>query len=273
MFKTVSKLLLLSFIYFILRSIIFAGLVQQVFSLPMPELDNPGSVMLFNFFVSIIFTVIIFPLRSSRSAMYSVLIGIPVIINQIETFFFEGSVTMSVKELLSYSLGNILAALFLILIYTMFFKSSKTRESRVVRAKSLIIPVLIYPVIYLFFGSLLFLYSPAKEYYSSIGTPSMISILVFQLFRGVLWLIPSVLIRKTVKFPRKTTALYMGILYASLMSLEILVPVDFMPINIKLAHFVELFGSHLVWGIIMGSKNTTLVSYHFPTKSLKLITD
>lgn len=261
MFKTVSKLLLLSIIYFILRSIIFAGLVQHVFSLPMPELKNPGSVMLFNFVVAVVFTYIIFPLRSSRSTMISVLVGVPIIINQIETFFFKGSITMSVKELMSYSLGNILAAVLFVLIYRSLFRHVSASGNSIKGFRNYVIPVLIYPVIYLFFGSLLFLYSPAKEYYSNIGTPSIINIIVFQLFRGGLWLLPSILILKTVPFTRKVTALYMGFLYAILMSLEILVPVDFMPSNIKWAHFLELFCSHLVWGIIITYrlKNTTFV--------------
>lgn len=258
MFKTVLKLFLLSIIYFILRSIMFAGLVQQIFSLPIPDLENPGRVMLYNFVISIIFTTIIYPIRTHRTAMGTALIGIPVIINQIETFFFEGSVLMTVKELLCYSLGNIIAAVIFIFIYRKFFKNDKTKGGYVKGVRSYMTTVLFYPVIYLFFGSLLFLYSPVKEYYSSIGTPTMLSIIFFQLFRGVLWMVPSFYILKTVSYSRKITAIYLGLLYALLMSVEILIPVDFMPLNIKLAHFVELFYSHFVWGIVV-TKNTTFV--------------
>lgn len=267
--KIVFKILILSILFFILRSIIFAGLFQQMFDLPAPSIESPGLLLLFNFLTCFVFTLAITPIvfRSTLSktklrwTLMSILIGIPILINQIEAFFFEGSVDMSQKELYIYSLGNICAAVVYTFVVTAIFdkkiSTDTTAHSFLVAREQLYwkIPLaagVIYPIIYLLFGTLLFtLWPPVKAFYADIGTPSMASVLAFQVFRGSLWMIPGLLIVAHTKGDLRSIFLTTGCVFAVFMSTEILAPVDFMPLDVRMGHFVELFLSHFLWGVVL----------------------
>lgn len=135
------KLFFLSVIFFLLR-IIFSVILQTVFSLPIPEVGNKIALVLFNYLVALVLTIITYPiLRSStvsvgktRLTLASVLILIPIIINQIEAFFFKGSVdNISTEELLVYSLANIIAAIVFIFIYSSMIKPELIKNITKVR--------------------------------------------------------------------------------------------------------------------------------------------
>lgn len=252
-----------------LRTFIFAGIFQQVFDLPEPQIESPGLLLLFNFFICFMFSLAITPLifrstlpkKSLRSVLVIMLIGIPILINQIEAFFFQGAVDMSQKELLVYSFGNMCAAVIFSFAATKVFEKTietdTTATSFLVERKQLFwkIPVaafVIYPFIYLLSGSLLFaLYEAVKEFYAEVGTPDQTLVIIFQLFRGLLWMIPGILTFSHVKGKTGHIALMTGCIFAIFMSVEILTPVDFMPLEVRMGHFVELFISHFVWGVMM----------------------
>ena len=265
----ILKILLLSVIFFILRTIVFVGIFQYIFDLPKPDIESPGLLLFFNFFISFVFTLALIPIifRSTLSKknlwyiIVIILIGIPIIINQIEAFFFHGSVDMSRKELFIYSLGNICAAfIFSFAMIKVFEKTIETdtkSTSFLVNRKHFFwkIPLaafIIYPFIYLFFGSLLYgLYAPVKEFYSRLDIPNQNFILLFQLFRGLLWMIPGILTFSHVKGKKIHIALMTGCIFAIFMSVEILAPVDFMPLKVRMGHFIELIISHFLWGVIL----------------------
>ena len=267
--KIAFKILILSILFFILRTIIFAGLFQQMFDLPTPSIESPGLLLLFNFLTCFVFTLAITPIvfRSTLSktklrwTLMSILIGIPILINQIEAFFFEGSVDMSQKELYIYSLGNICAAVVYTFVVTAIFdkkiSTDTTAHSFLIARKQLFwkIPLaagVVYPFIYLIFGTLLFiLWPPAAAFYADIETPSMASVVVFQVFRGSLWMIPGLLIVAHTKGNLQSVFLTTGFVFAVFMSTEILAPVDFMPLEVRMGHFVELFLSHFLWGVVL----------------------
>lgn len=262
----IIKVSFLSVVLFILRTA-FAGLYQQLFNLPLPNIDSQGTLLLFNYGICLTFTIIIsiIMLRTTLRGMklgisiFLILSGIPIIINQIEAFFFSGAVNMSTKELLVYSFANICAAFIFSWVVVLFFKNitmNNDNTSYLLNRKQLLwrIPllvVIVYPAIYLLFGSLLQMYLPAKAYYKSFQIPSIEIVALFQIFRGLLWMIPGILTFSYMKGDRINVAVISGLIFAIFMSAEILVPVDFMPLEVRYAHFIELSMSHFIWGIIM----------------------
>jgi hypothetical protein len=265
----ICKIILLSIIFFILRTIIFAGFFQIIFNLPKPDIKSSGLLLFFNYLICVIFTLVLIPIvfRSTLSRknlwyiIAIILIGIPIVINQIEAFFFKDSVNMSSKELLVYSLGNICAALIFSFIIIKVFKRIVEADTKatffLVSRKQFLwkIPLaafIIYPFIYLFFGSLLFsFYAPVKEFYSQLEIPNQSFILLFQLLRGLLWMIPGILTFSHIKGKKVHIAFITGLIFAIFMSIEILVPVNFMPLKVRVGHFIELFISHFIWGFIL----------------------
>jgi hypothetical protein len=267
--KNLFKILGLAVLFFILRNIVFAGLLSQVFNLPEPAVESPALLLLFNFCNCVVFTLALMPIvfrstlpgKSLTIILMIILIGIPIVINQIEAFFFKGAVDMSQKALRIYSLGNICAAVLFAFAVTKVFASTigadTTRTSFLVAKKQLFwkIPLtalVIYPFIYLLFGTLLFtLYTPAREFYANMEMPDEGAVIGFQLLRGLLWMIPGILTFSHVKGTKRDIALLTGCIFALFMSVEILAPVDFMPLAVRMGHFVELFLSHFLWGTIM----------------------
>jgi hypothetical protein len=108
-----------------------------------------------------------------------------------------------------------------------------------------------YVVVYVLFGALVFqpLAGEAfREYYAELPPGELI--LPLQLGRGLVWAGLAVVVIRIMEGRRAETGLMAALLFAVLMTSNLLPPNPYMPANIRLAHFVEIFASNFLYGWI-----------------------
>ncbi len=108
---------------------------------------------------------------------------------------------------------------------------------------------LIYPLIYILFGAFVFIPLAGEDfriYYGDLQMPAWI--LPFQVVRGFLWALLSLLIVKVTLTDVKRTSLLTGTAFSLLMASSLLIPSEFMPERIRYAHFVEIALSNFLLG-------------------------
>lgn len=120
--------------------------------------------------------------------------------------------------------------------------------------KRLALIAVIYVVIYVAFGALVFrpLVGDAfDEYYGDIGLPPWI--LLLQLGRALIWVALALPILRMFEGSAWEVNLAIAASYAILMGALLLIPTDIMPTTIRLGHFVEVTLSNFVFGWLVGS--------------------
>ena len=108
-----------------------------------------------------------------------------------------------------------------------------------------------YVVVYVLFGALVFqpLAGAAfREYYTELPPGELI--LPLQLGRGLVWAGLAVMVIRIMGGRRRETGLMAALLFSVLMAANLLPPNPYMPANIRLAHFVEVFTSNFAYGWI-----------------------
>ncbi|MFB0515449.1 MAG: hypothetical protein ACETWG_02450 [Candidatus Neomarinimicrobiota bacterium] len=110
----------------------------------------------------------------------------------------------------------------------------------------------VYVVIYVAFGALVFMPlagAAYEEYYAGLQMPSWI--LPFQVLRGLLWIGVALPVIRMMKGAWWEAGLAVALLFSVLMSGTLLLPNEFMPAEIRRAHFVEVSSSNFLFGWIV----------------------
>lgn len=96
------------------------------------------------------------------------------------------------------------------------------------------------------------------------GTPWMFP---FQFARGLLWVGIALLVVRTLPDRRWENALVVGLLFAVLLTSQLLLPNPFMPEAVRMAHLVETASSNFLFGMLTGY--TLTVSHYREAKPVQ----
>ncbi len=198
--------------------------------------------------------------------IFSIFFGISTLLSQIETWFFLNyfeSIVPSDILIRIFVNGLLIAAIFspLAVLVLGRINDDKGFGKMDMSLKEwfwkLTATSLFYVIVYISFGMFVFMPlagSSFQEYYGNLQLPWWI--LLFQWFRGLTWVSLAVLIIKTVKGSPIEVGLITAMLFSVLMASSLLLPNEFMPKEIRFAHFVEIMTSNFLFGLV-----TTYVLY------------
>jgi hypothetical protein len=190
--------------------------------------------------------------------------GITVFLTQIESYvFLDQLVNILPKGCLPYlvldnSISAILFSLLTVTISGKWKKQFSTNDQNRLKMsmvewslKFLVLGVLYY-FIYTQFGAFVMVPLAGQEafhaYYAGLVMPSWM--FIFQVFRGMIWVLVALPLIAMLKGNRFETAVTVGLSFAILMGINLLIPVPFMPEKIRMAHFVEVMTSNFTYGMI-----------------------
>lgn len=258
------RVLILTLLLFTLFSVDFLGL-----NLTGAARNSPAAVFLWAFLDVIVLT---YPIIRSRwtgwklvTAVFCVFYGVMTFLSQIETVVFlqylEDIVPVEETPKLFLN-GAITAAIFSPLAVLILGKMRGTEELQGSNRR-LIMPwttwvwklaliAVIYVVIYMSFGA--FVAKPLageafQEYYANLQLPAWI--LPFQMVRGMIWAALALPVIRMMRGRWWEAGLAVALLFSVLMGAPLLVPTEFMPESIRLAHFVEIMSSNFLFGWVV----------------------
>jgi hypothetical protein len=197
--------------------------------------------------------------------------GITVFLTHIESILFLNLLVQIIpKEILPYLIidSSISAVLFSILVITVAgkwkMKNDKTQKPKLNMnvyewSIKLVILGILYYCIYTLFGRFVMIPIAGTEafnnYYSGLadhtGLTVTVGMLIFQFFRGVIWVLISIPLISMLKGNKLETTIVVGLSFAVLIGINLLIPNPYMPENIRMAHFVEVMTSNFLFGIIV----------------------
>jgi len=216
--------------------------------------------------------VISYPIVRSRWSGWQLVLtilvvyyGVVTFLSQIETVvFLNYLVDIVPAEMVPkfFVHGLVTAAVFAplaVLVHGRIRGTAETRESnpRLVMPwtqwlwKVLVVAV-VYVVIYFAFGSLVFIPLAGEafeEYYAGLQLPPWM--LPFQVLRGMLWIAVALPVIRMMKGAWWEAGLAVALLFSVLMSSALLIPNEYMPAEIRRAHFVEVLTSNFLFGWIV----------------------
>ncbi len=201
--------------------------------------------------------------------------GVETFMSQIETIFFNSSVQMEAAVLTTVIASGLLRALIFAPLAVLIWGKLKGRPdqdqtraaspARAEWARRLALLAGAYLVVYILFGYFVAWQFPVvREYYT--GTTAIVpfhthlfnlltgspGLLIFQLFRGVLWGALALVIVWLMKAKPVSVCGAIALAFAVLLSSGLVFPNPYMPAPVREAHFLELLSSMLVYGIIAG---------------------
>lgn len=188
--------------------------------------------------------------------------GIQIFMTQIETWLFiEAFPMFDENELLKLFIGGLILFLVISTIAYFFFKPKQSKDNTItdkISSKSWIwkIPSLsiIYMLLYITFGIMIAWRSEELRnfYAESVGNMDYLELRIIQIFRGFLWILFSVPVLIWSKAKRIEKIISISLMLALLPTILLLFPNPYMPSGVRLTHFVEVFLSNGIFGIILG---------------------
>ncbi|MEN8374819.1 MAG: hypothetical protein ABFS34_05165 [Gemmatimonadota bacterium] len=110
-----------------------------------------------------------------------------------------------------------------------------------------------YVLLYVLFGVFVAWRAPAiREFYENVQMPSIGTILLTQVGRGLIWAAIAMPIVRMMRGPRWETALTLGVLFSVLMSAGLLMPNPILPVDVRMVHLVEVSASNFLFGLVVG---------------------
>ncbi len=258
------RVVVLTFLLFALFSIDFLGL-----SLYESARIAPVALLIMSLLDTLVLS---YPIIRSRwtgwrlvITMFLVFYGVMTFLSQIETVvflqYFQDIVPAEETPKLFLN-GAISAALFSPLAVLIHGRMRGAEESgrpnlRLVMPCTewvwkLILIAVIYVVVYISFG--MFVFMPlagqaAQEYYANLQLAAWI--LPFQMVRGMIWTALALPVIRMMKGRWWEAGLAVALLFSVLMGSLLLVPTEFMPDAVRLAHLVEVSSSNFLFGWIV----------------------
>jgi hypothetical protein len=192
----------------------------------------------------------------------SIVFGIQIFMTQIETWIFIEAFPMFDKnEILKLVIGSLILFFLISTIAFFIFKPKnpdyKTTNNNVI-PKSWIwrIPMLavIYMLLYIGFGIMIAWRSEELRnfYAESIVNISYVELRIIQVFRGFLWILLCVPLIIWFKGKSREKIVAISLLLALLPTILLIFPNPYMPKDVRLTHFVEVFLSNGLFGILLG---------------------
>jgi len=197
--------------------------------------------------------------------IFFVFYGVMTFLSQIETVvFLRYLVDIVPAEIIPklFMHGAIIAALFSPLAVLIHGRMKTAEESHELNQRivmpyaewvwKLILIAVIYVAIYVSFG--MFVFRPLagkafQEYYTGLQLP--VWILPFQMVRAMIWTALALPVIRMMKGRWWEAGLAVALLFSFLMSSQLLLPNEFMPDKIRMAHFVEVLSSNFLFGWIV----------------------
>jgi len=257
---------------FPVRVIILTFLLFAIFSLTSLALfpaSSGGSESIFPLLLVCLLNVLVLSLLVVNSrvggiklvlVIFSIFFGVSTLLSQIETLvflnYFESIVPSDILIGIFVN-GLLIAAIFspLAVLVLGRIKDDKGFGKLSMSLKEwfwkLTATSLFYVIVYISFGMFVFMPlagSSFQEYYGNLQLPQWI--LPFQWFKGLIWVSLAVLIIKTVKGSPIEVGLITAMLFSVLMASSLLLPNEFMPKEIRFAHFVEIMTSNFLFGLV-----------------------
>jgi hypothetical protein len=207
--------------------------------------------------------------------IFLVYFGIHTLLSQIETIYFNASLNIPTREIVSFFLiGFITAVVFSPLAVIILGRFKKTegfvhvphtlaKSKADLLARIAIIAIFIYPVLYFIFGYfVLWQFSEARVFYS--GTPQklpffshMASLMQndpwlypWQVLRGFIWVGIAIPVIRMSRAKWWETAVLVGLLFAILMNAVHIIPNPYMPGIVSKAHLLETATSNFILGFL-----------------------
>ena len=277
------------FLKFIALSVIMAviWMISMIIGVGLFGVDasasQEGSIngMLLLFLAAAINTAVIYALIiKSRwhgwklvGAISFVIFSVQFFMTQIETVYFNESLSLPANLIYAVVFGGIILAIsFSIIAVKLLGKWKKgTKEDNEKMSfntdfilKIIILAAIIYPILYFTAGyfiawqlpELRILYSgsdailPFFEHYKLTFQADHL-FYPFQIFRGFLWIGIAMVIMKFLKKGWKTKAFLVGITFALIMNAQHLLLNPYMPRGVQLYHFIETATSNFIWGFVI----------------------
>lgn len=286
MWITALKILLLSIVFFLCMAVSSSILVIHSKSM------SDGAVfpvLLYCLFTSAMVSMVV--LNSDKTGYrlaadsFFICWGVQYFMTQIETLFFNSAVQMPLADIVRNVCNGALYTAAGCLVAVKLFGRWKRTGEKTERKKNdlprrffpkLIALSVVYVLIYFLFGYFVAWQFPAlRGYYS--GSTQILNFFdhmrnqlsgdpalpIFQLFRGLLWGLLSVLMMNTLNIKNKwLSILAPGVLYSVLITVMLLFPNAYMPTAVRIGHSYELSTSMMTFGIlsslILGLKKNRL---------------
>jgi hypothetical protein len=208
-------------------------------------------------------------------AVFLIQFGVETFMSQIETVFFNAAVQMEAAVLTTVITFGFLRALIFAPLAVLIWGKLKakpgpdqTRLASPARAewtRRFALLAAAYLVVYILFGYFVAWQFPVvREYYT--GTTAIVPfhthllnmitgspvLLLFQLFRGILWGALALVIAWMIKGKPWMIWGAIALSFGILLSSGLMFPNPYMPAPVREAHFIELLSSMLVYGVIAG---------------------
>lgn len=196
------------------------------------------------------------------------------LLTQMETFFFASGIGIgydqTVAILIAGFVSSVSTMLIAMVVYEKFRGSKAPQRPLIIsffygKQFFLLLAFLIfigYPFLYLTFGyyvawqseSLRIFYTSSSAmapFLHQVGEAFSNGIYLFQVLRGLIWVIVTVPVVVMLKENRIAQFLLVGVLSALLPTSLLFIPNPYMPADISMTHFVETSTSNFVWGLLM----------------------
>ena len=278
--KTISTFLALSTLYFLFWNGGFL-LCSALFSSAVTEPDISPTLSLTTIFLSSALNTAVLMITIANARWSGIrLIGVLTLqifiiqffMSQIEALWFNNALEVPVNLIYSSLLGGFLtAALFSIVSVRIMgrFKCDKEAEHgyekrpwKEVLLRFALLCILVYPALYFLAGYFIaWQFEVLRIHYTdSAALYSFWTVMaenmhngtwLWQIFRGMIWIAVAWPVIYMIRggFPR--SAVIVGLLFATLMVSQLLIPNPYMPGMVRLAHGIETSLSNFIWGFIV----------------------
>lgn len=193
----------------------------------------------------------------------------------VETIWFNDSLQMPVSGIKSILLSGFIMSLLyspLIVIISGRLKSGSEKLPPSINwkesfsipflVKILILAAVVYPMIYNLAGYYIaWQFEAVRMYYT--GSPDMepfLSMLfmninsglyAFQILRGFIWILLALPLFYVIEGSFRKKGMIIGLLFATLMNAQHLLPNPYFPTEVSFAHLIETYSSNFLWGYII----------------------
>ena len=207
------------------------------------------------------------------ATVFFVFYGVMTFMSQIETAVFVTRLPPGILHSL-FLMGIVIAAPFSVLAVVILGKRKTDTintelNTRLVMPKKewawkLSVIAIVYLILYFTFGYFIAWKNPAvREYYGGIDEGSFFArmkavlanqswLIPFQILRAMLWTAIALPVIRMMKGPWQETALAIGLLFAVVMTSQLLLPNPYMPEAVRTAHLMEIAPSNFIFGWLIG---------------------
>jgi hypothetical protein len=270
------RLIVLLVLYFICFAIVSGALFPS--STRPPDRDQANAVVALFVVSCLSAAVLAYPILRSRwaggklvVAVFLVLFGIATLMPQIETAYFVTRLPPGILPRI-FLTGAIVAALFSTLAVLVLGKRKQSvQENNISRLHltvgewvwKLCVIMVLYVIIYFTFGYFIAWQSAAvRAYYGGSDPGSFLTqmstvpretpwLIPLQAGRALLWTAIAVLVIRMLKGRWWEAALTVAMLFAVLLSSQLLIPNEFMPREVRMAHLLETATSDFLFGFLL----------------------